>query len=501
MITIERLIESILNGRIKPRSRVKHPCGICYKAVKKNHKAVQCDECDLWVHIGCNGTSNDEYELLKISDDPWVCLVCKLVNNLEILPFTQCDNTELSSINNTNSMKFLESLPNAEITNETSKFDNVSSNEHEASFELPSKSCSKYYSVEEFQLLNLSKNFNIFHTNINGLESKLDNLHEFLTGTSNKIDILALTETSEKECSGFLSNVEIDDYVKFHTASKSSKGGTAIYINKNFDSIERSDLNIDSIECESTWIEIKNKRSKNIVIGCIYRHPHDNFEEFFQYLDKCLSKVATENKELYLCGDFNFDLLKSDTNKFTQHFFDQLCSYGLLPNILQPTRVTVNTATVIDNIFSNNIQDDIICGNILLTLSEHFSQFISVKREKVDFKQANIYQRDYSTFSSESFRDDVSVQNWNYSHDNVHDSFKDFYTKLEGSVNKHAPLKKLSPKEIKLKNKPWLSAEILKLIKIRNKAFARKKRQHNNENCKRLYNLLRNRVNREFKKI
>ena len=38
------------------------------------------------------------------------------------------------------------------------------------------------------------------------------------------------------------------------------------------------------------------------------------------------------------------------------------------------------------------------------------------------------------------------------------------------------------------------------MIKVRNKAFARKKRQPNNENCKRLYNLLRNRVNRELKK-
>ena len=74
------------------------------------------------------------------------------------------------------------------------------------------------------------------------------------------------------------------------------------------------------------------------------------------------------------------------------------------------------------------------------------------------------------------------------------------YNKLEGSVNRHSPFKKLSPKEIKLKNKPWLSAEIQKLIKIRNKVFARKKRQPNNESCKRLYNLLRNRVNREIKK-
>ena len=81
---------------------------------------------------------------------------------------------------------------------------------------------------------------------------------------------------------------------------------------------------------------------------------------------------------------------------------------------------------------------------------------------------------EYSTFSSESFRDDVSIQNWNYSHDNVHDSFIDFYTKLEGPVNRHAHLKKLSPKEIKVKNKPWLNADIFKMIKVRNKVFARK---------------------------
>ena len=138
------------------------------------------------------------------------------------------------------------------------------------------------------------------------------------------------------------------------------------------------------------------------------------------------------------------------------------CSNGFLPHILQPTRVTENTATVIDNIFSNNIKDNISCGNILLTLSEHFPQFLAVKREKIDFKKVNIYQqRDYSTLSSESFRD-VSIRNWNYSHENVHDSFIDFYTKLEGSVSRHAPLKKLSPKEIKMKNKPWLNADLFK---------------------------------------
>ena len=67
-----------------------------------------------------------------------------------------------------------------------------------------------------------------------------------MSGTSNKIDIVALTETSEKEDIGFIGNVEIDGYQKFNTASNSSKGGTAIYVNKYFDSFERIDLSRSS---------------------------------------------------------------------------------------------------------------------------------------------------------------------------------------------------------------------------------------------------------------
>ena len=63
-----------------------------------------------------------------------------------------------------------------------------------------------------------------------------------------------------------LKDMEIEGYGKYHTASKSSKGGTAIYVKNNFDTIERCDLNISNVEFETTWIEIKNKNSKNIVV-------------------------------------------------------------------------------------------------------------------------------------------------------------------------------------------------------------------------------------------
>ena len=96
--------------------------------------------------------------------------------------------------------------------------------------------------VLSFQGLNITikmhKILNIFHTNVNGLESKLDNLNEFLSPMLTKMDIVAITETSEKDETGFLNNVEIEGHDLYHTSSKTSKGGAAIYVNKKYDTLE-----------------------------------------------------------------------------------------------------------------------------------------------------------------------------------------------------------------------------------------------------------------------
>ena len=37
------------------------PCGKCNRPVAKNHKAIQCDICDKWIHIKCNSLKNSDY--------------------------------------------------------------------------------------------------------------------------------------------------------------------------------------------------------------------------------------------------------------------------------------------------------------------------------------------------------------------------------------------------------------------------------------------------------
>ena len=212
-----------------------------------------------------------------------------------------------------------------------------------------------------------------------------------------------------------------------------------------------------------------------------------------------MTKITNENKDIYVCGDFNTDLLKIEINNNYKKFYELMFSFGFLPNILLPTRVQGESATIVDNIFTNNTLKTFLSGNIKTDTSDHYSQFISVQEQKIDLKSSTIYRRDYSKFSEDSFRDDVSIQVFN-NFENINDQFQDFFNKLQGCVDRHAPIKKLTPKEVKLLQKPWISNDLNKMIKIKNKLFYRKKRQPKNIAVKLLYNKFRNRVNRELKK-
>ena len=76
------------------------------------------------------------------------------------------------------------------------------------------------------------------------------------------MDIIALTETSQKNNENFKSNIDIEGYESYYTPSYSSKGGTAIYANKKFNNIEIKDLKALNEDYEAVWVEIKNNLVK-----------------------------------------------------------------------------------------------------------------------------------------------------------------------------------------------------------------------------------------------
>ena len=61
-----------------------------------------------------------------------------------------------------------------------------------------------------------------------------------------------------------------------------------------------------------------------------------------------LEKLSSSDKDVYLMGGLNIDLLKSEISDLTHDFLLSLQSYSFFP-----TRVYNNSATLIDNIFVN----------------------------------------------------------------------------------------------------------------------------------------------------
>ena len=93
------------------------------------------------------------------------------------------------------------------------------------------------------------------------------------------------------------------------------------------------------------------------------------------YSNKLLQNISKEQKFVFLLGDFNVNLLNYNEHNQANEFLDSLVLNSFMPLILQPTRITSHSNTLIDNIFSNVIDPDIISGNLTATISDHLPQF------------------------------------------------------------------------------------------------------------------------------
>ena len=110
-----------------------------------------------------------------------------------------------------------------------------------------------------------------------------------------------------------------------------------------------------------------------------------------------VDKISKESKSIFLLGDFNMDILKYDHHVPTNEFLDSLSSHMFLPHIMQPTKVTCNSKTLIDNIFSNILGLDSVSGNLIATVSDHLPQFViasNIFSNSPLGRKSNIYERD-----------------------------------------------------------------------------------------------------------
>ena len=190
--------------------------------------------------------------------------------------------------------------------------------------------------------------------------------------------------------------MEIPGHSYFPYQSHSQNGGVVLYVKSGLSPTPRPDLSRDSTSFETVWVEVENRNGKNYLFCCAYRHPSSDLDSFSEYLQEILSNPALSNKQVFILGDFNVNLLNYNSHTPTANYVNFLFSKQFLPYITHPSRVSENSSTLIDNIFSNISDNETVSGNILTNITDHFPQFLIVKHAVISYKNLSYYQHDFN---------------------------------------------------------------------------------------------------------
>ena len=199
----------------------------------------------------------------------------------------------------------------------------------------------------------------------------------------------------------------------------------------------------------------------------MYRPP-DTKVEFNDRFEDFIDIVSDQNKEFIILGDFNRNLLNCEIERDWGNFTSSL---GLTQLISEPTRVTQESQTLIDHIYTNNEETIQSVSVEKMCISDHFAVFCNRKSHASFSKNTHqvITYRSFKNFEEAYFLSDLSSVPWEIleQFDNVDDIVNVWNTLFLEILDKHAPIKS---HRVKKKYQPeWLSSEILDCMKQRNK--------------------------------
>ena len=310
------------------------------------------------------------------------------------------------------------------------------------------------------------KGYRMRHLNIQGISNKIDQVRLMLESEKNNIHVLGFSETklnaihpdSIFEVNGFQKPFRKD-------RETNSGGGLIVYVKEGICCNRRTDLEHESLEC--LWLEIKPLKSKSFLVGNIYRPPNSTVQWNTTFED-CIENVLREDKEIYLMGDVNRDLLNSQIKNVWTEYIEP---FGLTQLVSEATRVTSNSKTLIDHIYSNCPENVNSLNVPKIGLSDHFPIFFTRKMHVQPPKSSHftISYRSFKNFDEAKFIEDLQTVPWDTiklfdDTDDIMEAWLDLFLQV---VDKHVPIKQ---HRVKHKNQPqWMTPEILDAMKCRDK--------------------------------
>ena len=248
-------------------------------------------------------------------------------------------------------------------------------------------------------------------------------------------------------------------------------GGVGLYISKKFKFTIHEEISVMSDVVESLFVELTNPRGKNVLIGVIYRPPRSNMNDFLITIQDLLQNPILLNKDAYLMGDFNIDLMKCNSQNTTQEFIETLMSASFLPLISKPTRVANQSATLIDNIFCNILPLP-ESGIVLSDITDHYPIFAHVPI-KLTVQNSYFKRRKITKDNITNLQNSLKQTDWSfvYNSNDVNLSYDYFISTITSEIDNHIPLRSIKNRYKQIPRLPWITQSILRSINRKNNLF------------------------------
>jgi len=274
-------------------------------------------------------------------------------------------------------------------------------------------------------------------------------------------------------CESWLTKLHLDfkfkiqNFDSFRCDRQISRAGGVIMYSKidvdfivNRVHIEKSDV------FESVTLKVKQKHSHPFYVSVVYISPK-NVNKFKLIFMEVFKFVL--NKDCIFVGDFNLDFNSSTTNDW----FKKVSDIGLKQLIRDPTRITLNTSSIIDHIYVNDIYNVCASGTFDFAISDHFPLFY-VRKLRYGLKKKsenNIFRyRDWKRLNVEIVAEEVSNFRFIENCFDINKCCNDLNEFIVKTLHSHLPHKTCN--FMVKSSEKWMTNDILQLMKQRDRAKA-----------------------------
>lgn len=178
----------------------------------------------------------------------------------------------------------------------------------------------------------------------------------------------------------------------------------------------------------------------------------------------------------------NIDLMKTPHDSKVSDYVDQIYASSFVPLITIPTRVSSQSSTLIDHIYTNRFCDESQSGAIVADVSDHYPVFYIEQSRCIKAQDMPCSYRVYNENNIAKFVDVLERLDYcNVTHEmSCQTAYDMLHTKLEFAHNFCFPLEHSTHKRKRFS--PWITPALIKSSKTKHKLYNKSRKHPTDEN-------------------